>query len=69
VIMVGTPFWSGLLDWFQHTLVGQGLVDPEDMTLLQLIDEPADIVEAIFAFYEARDIVPEETEHPHRSFL
>jgi hypothetical protein len=39
------------------------------MTLLQLIDEPADIVEAIFAFYEARDIVPEETEHPHRSFL
>lgn len=69
VILVGTQFWSGLLAWFRQTLVGQAMVDPEDMNLLQLIDEPANIVEAIFAFYEARDIVPEETEHPHRSFL
>jgi hypothetical protein len=37
--------------------------------LLQLIDEPANVVEAIFAYYEARDIVPYETEMPHHSFL
>ena len=69
VILVGTQFWSGLIHWFRDTLVSQNLVDAQDMDLLQVIDEPANIVEAIFAFYEARDIVPEETEQPHRSFL
>ena len=36
---------------------------------MQLIDEPAVVVDAIFAFYEERDIVPTETERPHKSFL
>ncbi len=33
------------------------------------LDDPANVVEAIFAYYEARDIVPYETEQPHQSFL
>jgi uncharacterized protein (TIGR00730 family) len=53
VILVGTTFWKGLLDWFQDKLVGDGMIDPKDMNLVQLIDEPAHVVEAIFAFYEA----------------
>jgi uncharacterized protein (TIGR00730 family) len=69
VILVGTQFWHGLLQWFRDTLVAQGMIEATDLELVQLIDEPASIVDAIFAFYEARDIVPEETEHPHRSFL
>jgi hypothetical protein len=44
------------------------MIDAKDLDLVQLIDEPASVVEAIFAFYEARDIVPTETE-PHHSFL
>ena len=56
VILVGTNFWRGLLDWFQEQLVKNALIAPLDMELVQLIDEPAHIVDAIFAFYEARDI-------------
>ncbi len=69
VILVGADFWSGLIRWFKEVLVGRGMVDAQDLDLLQVIDEPAQIVDAIFAFYESRDIVPEETEAPHRSFL
>lgn len=50
-------------------MAGQGLIGPQDLDLVQLIDEPAHIVEAIFAFYESRDIVPSETEQPQQSFL
>ena len=50
-------------------MVVQGLIGPQDLDLVQLIDEPTHIVEAIFAFYEARDIVPAETERPQQSFL
>ena len=53
VILVGTTFWRGLLDWFRDKLVGDGMIAPQDMELVQLIDEPANVVDAIFAFYEA----------------
>lgn len=53
VILVGTTFWRGLLDWFRDTLAGNGMIAPNDLELVQLIDEPANVVDAIFAFYEA----------------
>lgn len=62
VILVGTTFWRGLLDWFRNQLVANGMVDAKDLELVQLIDEPANIVDAIFAFYEERDIVPSEAQ-------
>jgi hypothetical protein len=62
VILVGTTFWRGLLDWFQSRLVSDGMIAPSDMELVQMIDEPANIVDAIFAFYEARDIIPAEAQ-------
>lgn len=55
IILVGTAFWGGLLDWMRERLVGEGLIAAEDMNLVQLIDEPANVVDAIFAFYEAHD--------------
>ena len=58
IILVGAPFWRGLLDWVQDKLVGEGMIDADDMELLQLIDEPAEIVEAIFSFYEGRGFQP-----------
>jgi hypothetical protein len=69
VILVGTTFWHGLLQWMREQMAAQGLIHSEDLDLVQLIDEPAHIVDAIFAFYEARDIVPAETEQPQHSFL
>jgi len=55
VILVGTSFWKGLLDWFRTSLLANGMIAARDMDLVQLIDEPANIVDAIFAFYEARE--------------
>ena len=55
VILVGTTFWRGLLDWFRTSLLANGMIAAKDLDLVQLIDEPANIVDAIFAFYEARE--------------
>ncbi len=63
LILVGTAFWSGMLDWFRERLVAEGMVDPEDMNLIQLIDEPEKVVEAIFKHYEARPFGPLPNEH------
>ncbi len=54
IILVGSQFWGGLVAWVQQTLVGEAMVSPSDMDLIQVIDEPAKIVEAIFKHYETR---------------
>jgi uncharacterized protein (TIGR00730 family) len=52
VILVESKFWAGMLDWFKTTLVSEGVISAKDLDLIQVIDEPARVVEAIFDFYE-----------------
>lgn len=52
IILVGSSFWKGLVDWFRDRLVSEGMINPEDMDLMQVIDDPEQIVEAIFKHYE-----------------
>ena len=54
IILVSTPFWSGLMDWFRERLVTERMISPEDLDLISLIDDPDEIVAAIFAHYEKR---------------
>ena len=63
LILVCSEFWGGMIDWFKERLVAEGMVDPEDMNLIQLIDEPQKVVEAIFKHYEARPFGPLPNEH------
>jgi hypothetical protein len=54
VILMGTDFWKGLIDWMRETLAGEGMISPDDVNLIRVIDEPQGVVEAIFDFYQAR---------------
>ena len=69
VILVGTTFWRGLLEWIRVQMAGSGMIEPGDLNLVQLIDEPANIVDAIFAFYEARDIELSEEDRQKTMYL
>jgi uncharacterized protein (TIGR00730 family) len=54
IILVGSTFWGGLVDWFRQTLIAEGMIEAEDMGLIQLIDDPHEVVAAIFKHYETR---------------
>ncbi len=54
IILVCEPFWRGLVDWIKTTLVKEGMIIADDLDLIQVIDDPAAIVEAIFKHYETR---------------
>lgn len=54
VILVQSTYWKGLIDWMGDRMVSEGMIDPDDMNLIQLIDEPEGVVEAIFNHYEKR---------------
>ena len=63
LILVGTEFWAGMLDWFRVRLVAENMIDPGDMNLIQVIDEPEAVVAAIFDHYESRGFSPLPEEH------
>jgi hypothetical protein len=69
VILVGAAFWRGLIDWIKSSMLAEGMIAAEDLELVQLIDEPANVVNAIFAFYEAQPMLSEEELTERRSFL
>ena len=62
IIMVGSDYWRGMVDWFRQTLLTEGMINPEDMDLIQVIDDPASIVTAIFKHYESRGFELSEAE-------
>ena len=62
IILVGSSFWNGLIDWFRNTLVNQGTISESDLKLIHIIDDPDEVVEAIFSYYENRRFEPTEEE-------
>lgn len=62
IILVHSPFWAGLVDWIKQRLVIENMISPEDMNLIQVLDEPQQIVDAIFSYYEKRTFEPSAAE-------
>src|SRR3989339_773366 len=69
IILVGSQFWGGLLEWFRTTLLEEKVISPEDMDLVQVIDEPEAVVSAIFKHYETRGFEPSEAERERQLYL
>ena len=63
LILVCSAFWGGMIDWFKDRLIAEGMVDNDDIDLIQVIDEPEKVVEAIFKHYEGRPFGPLPGEH------
>ena len=62
IILMRHAFWGGLLQWFRERLVGEGTIDAHDLDLLQVVEEPQQAVDAIFAYYEKRGFEPSPDE-------
>ncbi|MBU1689613.1 MAG: TIGR00730 family Rossman fold protein [Gammaproteobacteria bacterium] len=62
IILVHGSYWRGLVDWFRDTLVKEGTINADDLDLIQIIDEPKDVVDAIFKYYETRGFEPSPAE-------
>jgi len=47
IIMVGTDYWAGLLEWVKTRLLEDKAISPPDIDILQVMDDPEDIVKLI----------------------
>jgi len=47
VILMGSEFWQGLIDWLKDKMLAEGKITPADMDLIQIVDDPAEVVKLI----------------------
>jgi len=52
IVLVGSEFWSGLLDWFKATLLKEGMIAEGDLDLYRVVDTADEAVAHIKAFYD-----------------
>ena len=55
-------FWSGLMDWINGQLVGDRMIGVDDPKLIRVIDDPQQVVDAIFDHYHSRGFEPSPAE-------
>jgi len=62
IVLVGSDFWAGLVEWFKEKLVSEGMISPEDMNLFSVVDTSEEVSKVIFDFYQNRsfELSPEE---------
>lgn len=51
IILYGSEYWQGLLDWLKNTVLESACISPEDLDLMQVVDKPEDVLEAIRAYH------------------
>lgn len=47
LILMGSEYWRGLVDWLKKTMLAEGKISPADLDLIQVVDEPEEVVKLI----------------------
>jgi uncharacterized protein (TIGR00730 family) len=59
IILVGTEFWSGLIDWVKTVLIEkEKTVSPDDMNLIKIVDTADEVVAELDRFYKKYNLSP-----------
>lgn len=51
IILVGSEFWGGLVEWFRTQLAGQKMINTEDLDLITVTDDPDEVVRIVTTHY------------------
>lgn len=58
IILVGTKYWSGLIDWIKNTLVNEGSIHLDDLDLISIVDTEDEVLDVINTFYKKYSLSP-----------
>src|SRR3989338_9106868 len=54
VVLFGSEYWKGMLDWLKDMVLKNGSISPQDLDIFTVVDEPKEVVSVIKKFYEPR---------------
>ena len=59
VVLYGSEFWNGLLEWIESTPLKQRLLSKRDMKLIEVSDDPDEVAEIISRYYARNQRKPD----------
>lgn len=58
IVLVGSEYWKGLLEWVENTILEEKNINPEDLNLYRIVDTAEEAAEHIFRFYDKYVLKP-----------
>lgn len=58
IVLIGTDFWGGLVDWIKSTLIEDHKISPENLDLFHLVDTSNEALQVIDDFYSKYTLKP-----------
>jgi len=58
IILVGTSFWEGLMEWIKNTMLTAGTISAIDLDLIHIVDTKEEVVHIIDSFYKGHQLSP-----------
>ncbi len=58
IVLIGTEYWGGLMEWIKTSLLEEGLISPDDMDLVHLTDDYKEAVKIVCDFYKQKEPEP-----------
>jgi len=55
VVLVGKQYWKGLIAWLKKVMLTEHNIDPEDMFIFKITDDPSEVVSIIADFYQSNN--------------
>ena len=52
VVVFGSDYWKGMLDWLKSSVVKEGCISKSDLDIFTVADKPEDVVKIIKNFYK-----------------
>jgi len=62
VVLVGSDYWCEMVDWIRGELLADGMISSNDIDLLYVTDDPAEVVRLVVESYDERNAVPSPAE-------
>lgn len=53
IVLVGSQFWEPLREWMKESLVAEGLINPDDVDIMKIVDTAEEAVQAVWDGIEA----------------
>ena len=58
IVLMGKDYWKGLLDWINDKLVSLNYINPDDMNLFTLTDDPDEAAKVFYDFHKGKKMKP-----------
>ena len=55
LVLYGSEFWDELIGWMRTRLVGEGMIDPDDLALMHVLDTPGEVCEVFANLHLSHD--------------